>query len=240
MIAPDVKNLRLATVGAACALGMVACFLVGVVLMASSGVQVLIPEPGVDTRGLDRRRRLRRKRLPRRRVAHDRGRVPRDHRARRVLRRASSRRAVLVLGPVLGAIGLTLVTISHLVPIAMATELVPDYLAADAAGKASLLSRPRPARGGQQRPEHRGQRAQLGRRRAALRLRDPPDGRVRSLDRLARRSSSACARAGSGSSPTPGERSRRSASSGSSGSSSSWRAWASHCFAARARTSRRP
>jgi hypothetical protein len=47
---------------------------------------------------------------------------------------------VLVLAPVLGAVGWTLVTISHLVPIAMATELVPDYVAADAAGKASVLS----------------------------------------------------------------------------------------------------
>ena len=43
---PDVKNLRLATLGAACALGLVACFFVGVVLMVSSGVQVLIPEAG--------------------------------------------------------------------------------------------------------------------------------------------------------------------------------------------------
>jgi hypothetical protein len=137
---PDVKNLRLATVGAACALGMVACFLVGVALMVSSGVQVLIPEPGVDIADW----------------------IDDVDSAGSVflvggwltiaggflgiialvgfydaLRHAGP---VLVLGPVLGAIGLTLVTISHLVPIAMATELVPDYLAADAAGKASLLS----------------------------------------------------------------------------------------------------
>jgi hypothetical protein len=36
----------------------------------------------------------------------------------------------LVLAPILGAFGLTLVTISHLLPIAMAYELVPDFRAA--------------------------------------------------------------------------------------------------------------
>ena len=36
----------------------------------------------------------------------------------------------LVLAPVLGAFGLTLVTISHLLPIAIAYELVPDFRAA--------------------------------------------------------------------------------------------------------------
>ena len=45
---------------------------------------------------------------------------------------------VMILGPILGAVGLTLVTISHLIPIAMAYELVPGYTAADAATQASL------------------------------------------------------------------------------------------------------
>jgi uncharacterized protein DUF4386 len=136
----DVTNLRPATIGAACALGLVACFVVGVALMVSSGVQVLIPEPGVD-------------------MANWIADVDSAENGFLVgawlgiaggflgivayvgfydaLRHAGP---VLVLAPVLGAVGWTLVTISHLVPIAMATELVPDYLAADAAGKASLLS----------------------------------------------------------------------------------------------------
>jgi hypothetical protein len=40
------KNLNLTTVGAVSALLTVVCFVVGIVLMASSGVQVLIPETG--------------------------------------------------------------------------------------------------------------------------------------------------------------------------------------------------
>ena len=136
----DVKNLRLATVGAACALGLVVCFFVGVVLMVSSGVQVLIPEAGaemtdwvadVDSAGnvflvgawLT--------------IAGGFLGVVALVGFYDALRTAGP---ALVLGPILGAVGLTLVTISHLVPIAMATELVPDYLAADAAGKTSVLS----------------------------------------------------------------------------------------------------
>jgi uncharacterized protein DUF4386 len=48
--------------------------------------------------------------------------------------------SLMILAPILGAIGLTLVTISHLIPIAMAYELVPDYLDADAATKSSLAT----------------------------------------------------------------------------------------------------
>ena len=40
------KDLRLATVGAGCAVAAVVCFVLGVVAMASSGVPVLIPETG--------------------------------------------------------------------------------------------------------------------------------------------------------------------------------------------------
>jgi hypothetical protein len=119
---------------------LVACFVVGIVMMASSGVQLLIPVPGADL--LDW-------------IADV------DSAGNVFLVGAwltiaggflgiialvgfydalRSAGPVLVLGPVLGAVGLTLVTISHLLPIAMATQLVPDYLAADAAGKASMLS----------------------------------------------------------------------------------------------------
>jgi hypothetical protein len=47
---------------------------------------------------------------------------------------------VIILAPVLGAVGLTLVTLSHLIPIAMGYELVPAYLAADPAGQATLAA----------------------------------------------------------------------------------------------------
>jgi hypothetical protein len=45
---------------------------------------------------------------------------------------------VMVLAPILGAVGLTLVTVSHLIPIAMAYELVPAYMEADPARQAAL------------------------------------------------------------------------------------------------------
>jgi hypothetical protein len=45
---------------------------------------------------------------------------------------------VMILAPILGAIGLTLVTVSHLIPIALAYELVPAYVDADPAGQATL------------------------------------------------------------------------------------------------------
>jgi hypothetical protein len=45
------KNANLTTVGAACAVITTLAFVVGIVLLASSGVQVLIPETGQD--GLD-------------------------------------------------------------------------------------------------------------------------------------------------------------------------------------------
>jgi hypothetical protein len=44
----------------------------------------------------------------------------------------------MILAPILGAIGLTLVTVSHLIPIALAYELVPAYMDADPAGQATL------------------------------------------------------------------------------------------------------
>lgn len=45
---------------------------------------------------------------------------------------------VMILAPVLGAVGLTLVTVSHLIPIAMGYELVSAYIEADPAGQAML------------------------------------------------------------------------------------------------------
>jgi hypothetical protein len=128
-----VRDLRLSTVGAGCALLAVAGFVAGIALMATSGVQVLIPETGsegaewvadvndaddafvvgawiVNLAGLL-------------------GIVALlgfyDH-----LKGAGP---VMVIAPVAGAVGLTLVTISHAVPIAIAQELAPTYTAADAA-----------------------------------------------------------------------------------------------------------
>lgn len=132
------KDVRLSTVGAVCALIGVAMFVAGIPFVVASGVQVLIPETGdagrewiadVDSAGgtffvgawlvifgvvflL---------------VA-----LVGFYEA---LREAGP---VLVLAPVLGAVGLTLVTLSHLLPIAMAYELVPGYVDATAATKDSL------------------------------------------------------------------------------------------------------
>jgi hypothetical protein len=44
----------------------------------------------------------------------------------------------MILAPILAAVGLTLVTISHLIPIALGYELVPAYISADPAGQAML------------------------------------------------------------------------------------------------------
>jgi len=46
---------------------------------------------------------------------------------------------VLVLAPILGAVCLTLVTVSHLVPIALAYEFVPAYTDAGHATQSSLI-----------------------------------------------------------------------------------------------------
>jgi hypothetical protein len=135
-----IQSPRLSRVGAVCAIGTVACFVLGAVAMGSSGVQTLIPETGkpglewiadVDEAsglfftgawfiilmgfvGI---------------VAlvgfYD------------VLRDAGE---VMVLAPILGTVGWTLVTVSHLIPISMAYELVPAYSDADPAGQATLAA----------------------------------------------------------------------------------------------------
>jgi hypothetical protein len=50
----------------------------------------------------------------------------------------------MILAPILGAVGLTLVTVSHLIPIAMGDELVPAYVAADP--EATPAAPPTPSR----------------------------------------------------------------------------------------------
>lgn len=129
----SVRDVRLSTVGAVAALVAVAGFVVGIFLMASHGVQVLIPETGADGRdwiadvqdagdwfvagawivGLAGLVGI---------VAllglYD------------FLRHAGP---VLVIAPIAGAVGLTLVTISHVMPIAIAQELAPGFTDANAA-----------------------------------------------------------------------------------------------------------
>lgn len=132
------KDLTLAKAGAVCAVLLVVSFVTGGVLMGTAGVGTLIPETGdtgrewiadvesagdgffvgawlvilVGVFGL---------------VAfvgfYD------------VLRDAGP---IMIIAPIAGVVGMTLVTISHLVPIAMAYELAPGYTEADGATQAAL------------------------------------------------------------------------------------------------------
>lgn len=121
------RDLRLSTIGGAAALVTVAGFAVGIVMMATHGVQVLIPETGKEGAewaadvqdagdwfvvaaaivGL----------------AGFAGMIALVG-FYEVLKGAGP---VMILAPILGAVGLTLVTVSHVTPIAIAQELVPSY-----------------------------------------------------------------------------------------------------------------
>lgn len=132
------KNVSLATVGAVCAVLTTVAFIVGIGLMVGAGVQTLIPDTGQD--GLDW-------------IAdvndasgaffvgawltnlggffvlvalvgfYD------------VLKDAGP---ALILAPILSAVGMTLVTVSHLVPLALAYELAPSYAEAAPAARENL------------------------------------------------------------------------------------------------------
>jgi hypothetical protein len=122
------RNINLTTAGATCAVLTTLSFVVGVAFSAGSGVQTIIPDTGknaidwindVDDAGgsffvgawfvilggflgllaL----------IGFWEALHDAGRL-------------------LILAPILAVVGFTLVQISHLIPIAMAYELVPDYV----------------------------------------------------------------------------------------------------------------
>jgi hypothetical protein len=125
------STLRLSTVAAVCALGTVICFVVGAVAMGSSGVGVLIPETGRPGRDWIA-------------AVGGAGGLFFVGAWLVILMRFLGIVAlvgfydtlqwagpVMILAPILGAVGLTLVTVSHLIPIAMSSELVPAYLAAD-------------------------------------------------------------------------------------------------------------
>jgi hypothetical protein len=132
------SRISLTTIGAVSAIVTVALFVIGIAMMATSGVQVLIPETGKE--GLEW-------------IAD----VDDAGDAFVVgawlvvfgglvglvaligfyeaLRGAGP---VMILAPILGIASMTLVTISHVLPIALAYEFVPGYVGADAAARASL------------------------------------------------------------------------------------------------------
>ena len=132
------RDLRLSTIGAVCAILTSVSFIAGGVLLGVSGVAVLIPETGAD--GLDW-------------IADVDGASDLFFVGAwsiilttlvgavalvgfyDALKEAGP---VLILAPIVGVIGLVLVTISHLIPIALAYEFVPGYVAADAATRSSL------------------------------------------------------------------------------------------------------
>jgi hypothetical protein len=132
------KSLSLTTVGAVCAILMVVSFVASVALMATSGVPVLIPETGSEGREW---------------IAdvNDAGGTFVVGAWLSILGgyfgivalvgfyvalREAGR--VLILAPIVAVAGLTLVTLSHLIPIAMAYELAPAYADANTATQSSL------------------------------------------------------------------------------------------------------
>jgi len=134
----EMRDLRLSTVGAVCAIIAVIGFVVGIALSVSSGVQVLIPETGAE--GLEW-------------IADVDDASDLFFAAGWILIFAGlfglvalvgfydalkEAGPVMVIAPVAAAVGLTLVTISHLLPIALAYEFVPGYVQADEATRASL------------------------------------------------------------------------------------------------------
>jgi hypothetical protein len=132
------RRSDLITVGAVCAVLTTVCFVAGIALMISSGVQVLIPDTGKSA--LDWIKDV-------------------DGASGLFFSGAwlmivggafalvafvgfwcafRETSELMILGPILGGVGMTLVTISHLMPIAMAYELVPGYVVASGAAKDSL------------------------------------------------------------------------------------------------------
>jgi hypothetical protein len=128
----------LTTVGATCAILTAASFVAGGVLLGTSGVQDLIPQTGAD--GLDW-------------IADVESAGNGFFVGAWLIVLTTLVGAValvgfydaldeagplLILAPIVGIVGLILVTVSHLIPIALAYELVPGYSAADAPTRESL------------------------------------------------------------------------------------------------------
>jgi hypothetical protein len=134
------RNINLSTAGATCAVLTTLSFVVGVAFSAGSGVQTIIPDTGKDA-------------IDWINDVNDAG-GPFLVGAWSVILggflgllaligfwealRDAGR--LLILAPILAVVGFTLVQISHLIPIAMAYELVPDYVDATGATKASIAS----------------------------------------------------------------------------------------------------
>jgi hypothetical protein len=133
------RRLELTTLGAWCGILTTAAFIVGIACMATSGVQVLIPETG-GHKTID--------------WIDDVNAASGAFFAGAwlvilggffalvavvgfyfALREAGP---VMLLAPILGAAGMVLVQISHLIPIALAYRLAPDYADATGAAQASL------------------------------------------------------------------------------------------------------
>jgi hypothetical protein len=133
-------NPNLAKVGGWCALLLVACFAAGIAMMASSGVQVLIPETGDD--GLTWL-------------------ADADHGGNLFVAGAvsvvfggllaigaflglhhalKSAGSLVLVATVAGIAGMVLVTVSHATPIALAKHLAPAYLSATGSERASLAA----------------------------------------------------------------------------------------------------
>ena len=132
------KSPSLTTIGAVCAILMFVAFAVGIAFSATSGVQVIIPETGTDGRQW---------------IAdvNDAGGGFIAGAWLVILGGYLGMVALigfydalkevgrwLILAPILGISGLTLVTLSHLIPIAMAYELAPAYEDANRVTQASL------------------------------------------------------------------------------------------------------
>jgi hypothetical protein len=121
------RELRLSTIGGVAAVLAVAGFAAGIAMMATNGVQVLIPETGKE--GAEWAADV-----------QDAGNWFVVGAAIVGLAGFAGNIALIgfydvlkgagpamILAPILGAVGLTLVTVSHVVPIAIAQELAPSY-----------------------------------------------------------------------------------------------------------------
>ena len=132
------RTASLTRIAGACAVLTTACFVAGIVLMSAGGVQVLIPETGQD--GLDW-------------IADvdDAGRLFAGGAWLVVLGGVFGLVALvgfyeplreahrgLIVMPVLSAVGMVFVTISHALPIALSYEFLPGYLEATGPAREAL------------------------------------------------------------------------------------------------------
>jgi hypothetical protein len=134
------KSISLTTVGAVCALVLVIGFVAAIALTLASGVQTLIPETGDKMlewlSNVEENKALFVASAWLSVFAGLFGLVAFIG-FYNALREAGP---VMIIAPIAGAVGLTLVTLSHLIPIAMANEIVPAYADAGDLARPSLLA----------------------------------------------------------------------------------------------------